>query len=273
MAASSLTAAAPPDDRQSPSVPEGASRAEATVEIEGGGAGLSGPGGSFTIRFAADAQSSRLVAPSPDPQIVDDGATLLTTTTLLDGDVATYELELSEDVQGATIRGATDTTTVLLTGEHGQLVGGVVDGGSTDAEGNPVATEIVIDGTTITQMVAPGQSPTYPVYAVAAASTVWYSWVNVVTNLPRGYRVDANPTAAGRKQIAWNLHSLHVDHVRAHLTSQGKIGFWNWNIEQQFVCHVVGAYFPSGVYNMESWQPALSWQSIANPWDRCNRIK
>lgn len=34
---------------------------------------------------------------------------------------------------------------------------------------------------------------------------------------------------------------------------------WNWNIEQQFVCHVVGAYFPSGVYNMESRQPALSW--------------
>lgn len=247
---------------------------DATVDIGEEGASLSGPGGDFTLLFESDEQSfARSAAPAVEPQIVDEGTTLLSTTTLSEGGAATYQLDLSEGTQVETVVNDNEMHSVLLTGEQNQLVGGIVDGGSTDARGVPVATDISIDGSVITQKVAPGQSPTYPVYAVAAASTVWFSWVNVVTNLSLGYRVDANPTTAGRQQIAWNLHYLHVEHVRAHLISQGRIGFWNWNIEQQFVCHVVGAYFPSGVYNMESWQPSLPWQQIANPWDRCNRIK
>lgn len=103
------------------------------------------------------------------------------------------------------------------------------------------------------------------------AGTVWYPSAWVTTQASGRYIVNANPTALGRQQIAWNTHVKHVKHVKSILGSQaGKV---NWNLEQQFVCHVVGAWFPTGVYNMESWQPALAWGFIANSIDRCNRIK
>ena len=110
----------------------------------------------------------------------------------------------------------------------------------------------------------------YPVYLTAAASTVWYSsgWV---TTGSRGYIVIALPTALGRQQIAWNLHYIQVQHLKTILGSQADRV--NYNIEQQFVCHVVGAFLDTGVYNMESWQPSRPCQQISNPWDRCNRIK
>jgi len=77
----------------------------------------------------------------------------------------------------------------------------------------------------------------------AAASTVWYSsgWV---TTGSRGYIVIALPTALGRQQIAWNLHYIQVQHLKTILGSQAYRV--NYNIEQQFVCHVVGAFLDTG---------------------------
>ncbi|MCL7660234.1 hypothetical protein M8360_33105, partial [Klebsiella pneumoniae] len=62
-----------------------------------------------------------------------------------------------------------------------------------------------------------------------------------------------------------------VKHAKKVLGSANTKKYWNYNIEQQFLCHVVGAWFPTGVSIMESWRPTKIWQQIANPFDRCNR--
>ncbi|KGJ73393.1 hypothetical protein GY21_11275 [Cryobacterium roopkundense] len=161
---------------------------------------------------------------------------------------------------------------VLLLNGAGELLGGIASGDVIDASGNVVPTSFTVNGTTITQTLqnTDESGVAYPVRMSALAATEWYS-AGWVTTDSRGYIVNAAPTALGKQQIAWNTHYIHVAHLKSILGTQAYRV--NDNIEQQFVCHVVGGWLDSGVYNMESWQPSLPWQQIANPWDRCNRIK
>lgn len=104
-------------------------------------------------------------------------------------------------------------------------------------------------------------------------STAWHKRGWATKKASKAYIVSVGPTKLGRQQIAWNTHAVHVKHAKKALGLANVKKYRNWNIEQQFLCHVVGAWFPSGVYNIESWQPALALGAIANPWDRCNRTK
>lgn len=246
---------------------------DAQVRVADGSAEFTGPNGEFSLALPTSGAAARGVQGGSQTEVIDEGTTLRSTTEISETNAATFGLVLPEGARAESVTNDDGEVSILITDAGDELLGGVAAGGAVDANGNPVATELTLSGDTITQVISAGEAPAYPVQMVTLAGTVWYMWANVDHADSRGYRVNANPTALGRQQIAWNLHSIHVQHVRGLLRDQGREQYWNWNIEQQFVCHVVGAWFPSGVYNMESWQPSLAWGEVSNLWDRCNRIK
>ena len=265
-----------------PTVDPGIAKRPAVAVVSGSSsekAVLDGPKGKFEVEQIQQKDHRGLKLHGAKSNLggtgTDDGEVLFSSS-VLDSQEASveYALTLPESVTAKLATDGVVGQSVLLLDADGELVGGVAPGEVFDANGVAVPTTFEIDGAIISHSLAPeaGTDVAYPVTMGALAGTVWYSsaYIGYVAN--KGYTVNANPTALGRTQIAWNLHWIHVDHLKTVLgTNQA----WhvNWNIEQQFICHVVGAYFPSGTYNMEKWQPSLAWQLIANPWDRCNRIK
>lgn len=235
---------------------------------------LAGPGGSFSIGQSGElSRSAQPTIAAVFSEGTESGELLLSASISDPANVSTtYSLTLPESSTAEVITNDRGEESVLLLNADGELLGGIAAADVFDASGAAVPTTFNVDGTTVTQTLSPGEGAkvAYPVTMAAAASTVWYSSGWVTTN-SKGYIVNAAPTALGRQQIAWNTHYIHVEHLKSILGSQAYRV--NWNIEQQFVCHVVGAFLDTGVYNMESWQPALSWGEISNPWDRCNRIK
>ncbi|MET3452639.1 hypothetical protein [Curtobacterium sp. 1544] len=231
------------------------------------------------IELSNDAQSLGIDTSdsggAPSVAVVDDGAGVSITNTITSEEDSrvSYSVELPAGVSATTVPNDDGVASVIFTTPEGELAGGVASVDAVDANGKSVATSVHVEGTEVVQQLdaEPG-AVAFPVQVRAAASTVWYkrAWVGTAK---KGYIVNADPTSLGRQQIAWTTHKYHVQHVKNLLGSTKTKKYWNWNIEQQFVCHVVGAYFPSGVYNMESWQPALAWGAIANPIDRCNRTK
>lgn len=206
--------------------------------------------------------------------MIDDGTTASITSRIDAGESSVvYPVSVPDGATVAEVTNDSGVESVVIYDAEGELLGGVAPTEVVDATGVPQLSTMSVEGDSVVLEVAASEDAQYPVRAVAAAGTVWYSWASVTGGSTARYIVNANPTALGRQQIAWNLHATHVAHVKSLLGTGLTNLYWNWNIEQQFVCHVVGAYFPSGVYNMESWQPALSWGEIANPWDLCNRIK
>jgi hypothetical protein len=236
---------------------------------------LAGPGGSYTFAGQVTEVDGTQVSTTSRSSLATatSGESVLTTSVASAGEAeTTWELELPSGASIELIEGEDGESSVVLLNSAGELLGTVITDSAVDALGNDVPIKFSVDGNTVTQALEPAVSDSiaYPVAVSARAGTVWYSsaWVKTIS---KGYVVNAVPTAAGRRQIAWSVHHIHVQHLKQVLGSQAYRV--NYNIEQQFVCHVVGAYFPTGTYNMESWQPSLPWTTIANPWDRCNRIK
>jgi len=262
--AHAVVAGVPPEERAKVLLPTSAR----------GHAELAGPGGSFGIeQIGKDAWDVKRAA-SSYKKGADEGELLLSASVSDPADASrSYTLTLPESSTAEVITNDAGEQSVLLLNRAGELLGGIASGDTTDANGTVVPTSFSVEGVKVTQTLNPrkGAAVAYPVYMTAAASTVWYSSGWVTTYYGRGYIVNAVPTALGRQQIAWNLHYIHVQHLKTILGTQAYRV--NYNIEQQFVCHVVGAFLDTGVYNMESWQPSLPWQQISNPWDRCNRIK
>ncbi|HHT40915.1 MAG TPA: DUF2599 domain-containing protein [Actinomyces sp.] len=174
------------------------------------------------------------------------------------------DVEVVEDDQG--------DQSIQLTDANGEIVGGIVIEATRSSNGEPVHSELALEGETITpKFVAGNDEVKEPVSVDVYASTVWYNKGWVTKKSGKKYVVNLDPTRLGRKQNALNTHKTHVKHAKKVLGSANTKKYWNYNIEQQFLCHVVGAWFPTGVYNMESWRPTKKWQQIANPFDRCNR--
>lgn len=240
---------------------------ETDAVITADAATLNGPVGSFEVNPGEDGGSRTTMVEEQEE------GSVTAETVVPEGQDADYELDFTRDSVAEIVSNDDGVKSVLLTTREGELLGGLVVAGATDSTGRQIETVLSLEGSTVSQSVAVTEkNVAYPVQMSVNAGTVWYraAWVSRAS---KGYIVNADPTQLGRTQIAWNVHYIHVGHVKTLLGTAMSATYWNWNIEQQFVCHVVGAYFPSGVYNMESWQPALSWGEIANPWDRCNRIK
>jgi hypothetical protein len=253
--------------------PAYAATTQATTENISDYTDLSGPGGTFGIAQSGKAAAEGYRGFTPTDGAAAASETLLTSVAASPEDASkTYVLSLPASATAeVSITDAGEESVVLLN-SAGELLGGIASEDVVDANGVPVPTSFDVDGTTVTQTLDPqdGDDVAFPVQMSARAGTVWYSAAWVTTN-SKGYIVNAEPTALGRQQIAWTTHATHVKHLKSVLGSQAYRV--NYNIEQQFVCHVVGAWFPTGTYNMESWQPSLQWGVIANPIDRCNRIK
>lgn len=240
---------------------------------------LSGPGGSYTFGGLVSevekvpAATQVDIASGSSPAGVPSGESVLTTTasSAAEAEIA-WRLELPEGATAQVHTSESDESSVILLNSDGGLLGTVISESAVDALGADVPVGFAVKGNAVTQTLMPseGDNISYPVAVSARAGTVWYSSAWVKTS-SKGYVVNAVATAAGRRQIAANVHHIHVQHLKQILGSQAYRV--NYNIEQQFLCHVVGAWFPSGTYNMESWQPSLPWGAIANPVDRCNRIK
>lgn len=246
---------------------------DASVTVDGLAAVFTGPAGTFSLGLPGQEDATSRSGSATTYEVIDNGMTIVTSSDLMAGEAAVFSLELPPGATAQTVPSEFGHASVVITDELGQLLGGVAPMESVDMSGSDVATSLRLDGNLLILEIVDTDEVAFPVTARAASSTVWYQWANVDHYDSRGFRVNANPTALGRQQIAWNVHYIHVEHVRGILNSAGYGAYWNWNIEQQFVCHVVGAWLPSNVYNMESWQPALSWGAISNPIDRCNRIK
>jgi hypothetical protein len=250
--------------------PAYAATAETTTGSVGDYADLTGPGGSFGIAPIGGlaANNYRGTAASGTDAASE---TLFTSIASGPGEVSkTYSLSLpASATTEVVITDAGEESVILLNGA-GDLLGGIASGDVVDANGVSVPTSFDIDGTTVIQTLNPqeGADVAFPVEMTARAGTEWYSAAWVTTN-SKGFIVNAEPTALGRQQIAWTTHATHVKHLKSVLGTQAYRV--NYNIEQQFVCHVVGAWLPTGTYNMESWRPSLQWGVIANPIDRCNR--
>lgn len=229
---------------------------------------LSGPLSSFSLH----APSNTIV--NHQFETVDEGTSVLINTQLTEesGGVTTFNLTSDERAISEILVDDDGVESFMLLSEENDFLGGVASTVATDANGNQLGVSYSIDGSALRLSLESESGPiAFPANITTAVSTVWYSSGWVSTN--PYYIVNVNPTTLGRQQIALNVHYLHVIHAKTVLGNYATNTYWNWGIEHQFLCHVVGAWFPSGVYNMENWQPWLHWNQIANPWDRCNRIK
>lgn len=170
---------------------------DAHVNVASGTGELSGPDGDFSVELPVPA-SGRGNPTVIRPEVVDDGTTLRSVATISEGASATYTAALPSGARAELVSNDEGEQSVLIIDADGALVGGIATGDSVDANGDRVETEIEMDGQSISQTVAAGETPAYPVQMVALAGTVWYSWVGV-EHYSRGYQVNANPTALGRQ--------------------------------------------------------------------------
>lgn len=242
---------------------------DASVAISKGEVELQGPVSDFDVSLPDAAADSELKA-----SIAEEGAGAELTLSYATPSEAVLETQVDDDVKIEVVENDEGEQSVMFTDTEGELVGGIAFEKARAADGNLVRPQLAVDGKKIVQSFAGEKGEAVgPIAVDAYASTVWYKRGWVTKKSGKKYIVNVDPTKLGRKQIAWNTHKTHVKHAKKVLGAANTKKYWNYNIEQQFVCHVVGAWFPSGVYNMESWQPSLPWGAIANPIDRCNRKK
>ncbi|WP_316309473.1 hypothetical protein [Clavibacter michiganensis] len=245
-------------------------KAEGTVNVTGDDAALTGPGGAFGVE-ASDAAGVESAS-----AVIDEGLGAQLTTELTDPATTsvTYDFAVPAGTTSEVFTNESDEQSVILRTASGEFLGGIVPTSAIDADGKEIPTATSVEGTTMTQEITLTPSEVkYPVVFTTAANTEWYTsaWR---TTASQGYIINANPTAAGRAQRSQNVWPEHIVHVKNLLGQTVWTRYWSYGIEQQFLCHVYGGWnYASGVYNMESWQPSLGWASIANPVDRCNRIK
>lgn len=235
---------------------------------------LEGPGGSLGLKLLTEKYGTmtRITDTVSDSQ--GDPSEVNVSSNITDPALRSVEhqLVMDESTTAKVITNDLGEESVVLLNKNNELLGGVAAAEVHDASGVQLCSTFAVSENTVTQSVktVSKRALAYPLTMNTRVGTTWYSAAWVSTNA-KGYIVNANATALGRQQIAWNTHSTHIKHLKSVLGSQAYRV--NYNIQEQFLCHVVGAWFPSGTYNMESWQPALPWQFIANPWDRCNRVK
>ncbi|WP_127361794.1 hypothetical protein [Brevibacterium aurantiacum] len=242
---------------------------DASVGIDNNALELEGPVSDFDVKLP-----DVIADPELDASVTEEGTSAEFTTTFANPDEAVFETGTDDDVDIEVVKNDEGEQSVVLTNSKGDLVGGIAIEEAHTADGNQVSPELSIEGSRVIQTFKDKQNNVdEPITVKAYASTVWYKRGWVTKKSGKKYIVNVDPTKLGRKQIAWNTHKTHVKHAKKVLGAANTKKYWNYNIEQQFVCHVVGAWFPSGVYNMESWQPSLAWGKIANPVDRCNRSK
>lgn len=242
---------------------------DASVAISQGEVEFEGPVSDFGVSLPDAAADSELIA-----SVADEGVGAELNLSYATPNEAVLEAQVDDDVRLEVVENDEGEQSVVFTDAEGELVGGITFEEARAADGNLVRPQLAVDGKMIVQSFAGEKAEVVgPITVDAYASTVWYKRGWVTKKSGKKYIVNVDPTKLGRKQIAWNYHKVHVKHAKKVLGAANTKKYWNYNIEQQFVCHVVGAWFPSGVYNMESWQPSLPWGAIANPVDRCNRKK
>jgi len=241
---------------------------DANVAINKNSLDLHGPVSDFNVSLA-NGSGSKL-----DASIVDEGTAAEFTIDYADSENAILDASVEDDVTVKIVEDDEGEQSVQMSDSNGEIVGGILIEDAHTSDGTPVRAELSADGKTISQKFLIGNEEVEePITVKAYASTVLYNKGWVTKKSSKKYIVNLDPTKLGRKQNALNTHKTHVKHTKKVLGSSNTKKYWNYNIEQQFLCHVVGAWFPTGVYNMESWQPTKKWQQIANPFDRCNRSK
>ncbi|UVI34781.1 DUF2599 domain-containing protein [Brevibacterium spongiae] len=239
---------------------------EASAEISKGSLNLQGPVSRFNVSLPPGGSHN------PRPAVVENGTGAEFALNRVDPGGAALRTEVEDGTEIEVVEDDQGDQSIQLTDANGEIVGGILIEATRSSNGQPVRSELAVEGKTITpKFLAGNDEIKEPVSVDVYASTVWYNKGWVTKKSGKKYVVNLDPTRLGRKQNALNTHKTHVKHAKKVLGSTNTKKHWNYNIEQQFLCHVVGAWFPTGVYNMESWRPTKKWQQIANPFDRCNR--
>ena len=239
---------------------------EASAEINKSSLDLQGPVSRFNVLLPTVGSHNHR------PAVVENGTGAEFSLNRVDPGDATLRTEVEDGTDVEVVEDDQGDQSIQLTDANGEIVGGIVIEATRSSNGEPVHSELALEGETITpKFVAGNDEVKEPVSVDVYASTVWYNKGWVTKKSGKKYVVNLDPTRLGRKQNALNTHKTHVKHAKKVLGSANTKKYWNYNIEQQFLCHVVGAWFPTGVYNMESWRPTKKWRQIANPFDRCNR--
>lgn len=264
-----MAVALPAPDGSRKQVQTTAFAVDASVTIDRDKVELDGPVTDFSVSLPRSADGATLAA-----SLTDDGVTAVLNFDFAEPTIAEVMARAPENVETELVKNDDGAQSVVMTDPTGEFVGGLVFDKASTQDGEPVEVELTIDGSkVIPTFHRNNRTVTEPVSVSAMASTVWYKRGWITKKKGKKYIVNVEPTKLGRWQNSWNVYKIHVKHAKKVLGARNTKKYWNWNIEQQFICHVAGAWFPSGVYNMESWQPALAWWKIANPVDRCNRSK
>ncbi|MDQ8702622.1 DUF2599 domain-containing protein [Streptomyces sp. LHD-70] len=157
---------------------------------------------------------------------------------------------------------------VAITGAKGEFLGGFNAPWAKTAQGRAVPTRYEVEGNTLVQEVDHRALPesAYPVVADPwlGRDLMHQPWV---TQDPRGYVINVDPTGWGRAWSGPAAHFAHTSEMRTKLGTQGHL--LTPTIEEQLRCHVAFNPFEWGTYNLESWRPWVAWSQQAWP-AQCN---
>ncbi|MCA4133026.1 hypothetical protein [Arthrobacter sp. M4] len=194
----------------------------------------------------------------------DDGSLQIVTTISSSAAPTAYTYDLS--LEPGSILKALEEGAVAIFGADGGFRGGFATPWAKDADGVEVATRYVIEGNRLVQIVEHrDEGIRYPVTADPWLGQNLYrsAWVTFV---PRGYKVNAQPTAWGAAFSGPVTWGAHVDELRT------KLGIDSWrmtdSVKEQLYCHLAGVPASLWEFNMESWRPIMNWATQA-PWN-CN---
>lgn len=150
---------------------------------------------------------------------------------------------------------------IAAIGADGAFVAGAHKPWALDANGVPVSTHFVIDGTRLTQVVEHGEGNAYPVVADPWLGAELYGGV-ATTSVPEGFIVTTRPTEwgalySGTQNIG--MWWAHADEVK---NKMGNPSLWTESLQEQLYCHIAGWPVSANPdYDLEGWKPYVRWEA------------
>ena len=171
-----------------------------------------------------------------------------------DSSIFTYELTLPSGAKMVKI----DDGNLAVLDSQSNFVMGVTPAWARDANGKSVPTHYEIRDNKLTQIVDIGdpKSVSFPVISDPWLGVDLY-YTPSVSNVSRGYIINATPTAWGKNWVGIATWFAHRDELVTKLGSRA----WMWtnSIQEQLYCHLAGFPFSLPTYNMDSWRPLVPW--------------
>lgn len=170
----------------------------------------------------------------------------------------TYGLSLPH---GATLHQSDDGAVYAATADD-DLVAAIAPAWAKDAKGDSVKTHYDVRDGTVTQVIEPTASATYPIVADPYLGVQMVKKVRWVKRDSRGWTLEVTPTAGSRA-----FGGAYLAGVYGWKEVQDRAGKQNKQLEWQYICHQQFA-FAKATYNLDTWWKRSNYaDSVRN---KCN---